>query len=184
MKNSDPGWTTFPTAIGICGISWNEHGLTTFAFPEKSEARFINNLKQVSGQAKAATAPPSWIKKLIPKVKAHLKGEAQDFSKVPVDFDSSSELRRTVYLAIQKIPAGRVMTYGELAAHIGKPKASRAVGTALGKNPIPLIVPCHRVITSSGKLGGFSAPGGVAVKTSLLEREGISLVKGKVLLQK
>lgn len=173
MKNVEPCWISFHTAIGTCGLSWNEKGLTSFVFPKEGNAR-----------VKSSSTAPAWIKKLVAQVKAHLKGDAQDFSKVPVDFGDSSELRRSVYKTIQKIPAGKVLSYKELAIKIGKPNASRAVGTALGKNPIPLIVPCHRIITSSGKLGGFSAPGGVAVKIDLLEREGLVLTKGKFLLKK
>jgi methylated-DNA-[protein]-cysteine S-methyltransferase len=170
MKTSESCWITFPTAIGICGLSWNEKGLTSFTFPNESNA----------GVKSSSTTPP-WIKKLITQVKAHLKGDMQDFSNVPVDFGDSSDLRRAVYKAIQKIPAGKVLSYKELAVKIGKPNASRAVGTALGKNPIPLIVPCHRIITSSGKLGGFSASGGIAVKIDLLQREGVCKVNGKSL---
>jgi len=179
MKKTFIGWTTFPTVIGTCGLSWNEKGLTSFSFPEKTDARTKSNLKKVTGNTKATATPPPWIKKLISRVKTHLKGDAQNFSDVPVHFETSSELSLTVYKAIQKIPAGKVISYKELAVKIGKPNASRAVGTALGKNPIPLIVPCHRIITSSGKLGGFSAPGGVAVKIDLLQREGISEINGK-----
>jgi len=121
MKKTSIGWTTFPTAIGTCGLSWNEKGLTSFSFPEKTDACTKSNLKKITGNTKATATPPSWIKKLIPKVKVHLKGDAQNFSDVPVHFETSSELSLTVYKAIQKIPAGKVISYKELAVKIGKP---------------------------------------------------------------
>ncbi len=108
-------------------------------------------------------------------MKAHMKGHAQDFSDAPLHFSGISAFMLSVYQAAQKIPPGTVVTYGELAAAVGKPKAARAVGSALAKNPIPLIVPCHRVIASAGKLGGFSAPGGLATKVRLLECEGLNV---------
>jgi methylated-DNA-[protein]-cysteine S-methyltransferase len=181
MKKSTSGWTTFPTVIGTCGLSWNEQGITCFSFPEKTEARLNAVLKKASGQAKASKTLPAWIKLVIAKIKLHLKGDTQDFSDVPVYFGERSELAMTVYTKIRTLPAGSVITYGELAKQLGKPGASRAVGTALGKNPVPLIVPCHRIIASSGKLGGFSAPGGVATKIDLLDREGVCLTPPRTL---
>ncbi len=131
-------------------------------------------LRQITGKTHAATKLPVWIKTLVQTVRAHLKGDAQDFSAVPLAL-SGSDFLQSVYRAAQKIPAGSVLTYGELAMLLGKPGASRAVGTALGKNPIPLLVPCHRIVASGRKPGGFSAPGGLAAKLALLDCEGVSL---------
>lgn len=180
MKKQDAGWTTFSTSLGVCGVSWKAQGITSFSLPEASGKSIEKRLKEITGNAKASSTLPRWIKDLTQKVKAHMKGHSQDFSSVPLHVDGISEFMRSVYQAAKKIPPGEVVTYGELAVRMGKSDAARAVGSALGKNPIPLIVPCHRVITSSGELGGFSAPGGLKTKAALLELEGVSLAKPDV----
>ncbi len=179
-ERTDSGWTTFSTALGVCGMSWTSQGIDSFSLPEPSGTRVAERLRKLTGIATAASSLPSWVRQLIRKVKAHMKGQAQDFSDAPLDFPGISAFMLSVYQAAQKIPSGRVKTYGELAALAGKPYAAHAVGSALAKNPIPLIVPCHRVIASSGKLGGFSAPGGLATKVRLLECEGVYLAKPRV----
>jgi methylated-DNA-[protein]-cysteine S-methyltransferase len=179
MEKQDSGWTTFSTSLGICGMSWKAQEVTSFFLPEASKKSVAKRLKRMAGNARA-TAPSRWVRELIQKAKAHMEGHLQDFSSVSLHFYETSEFMRLVYQAAQKIPPGKVMTYGELAARMGKPNAVRAVGNALGKNPVPLIVPCHRVISSSGKLGGFSALGGLKIKAALLELEGISLTKPNV----
>jgi len=177
MKKLTAGWTTFQTSMGICGISWNVHGITSFQLPEASGIQIENRLKNVAGNAKASTALPFWIKNLIRKIKTHMKGNSQDFSDVPLVFNGFTKFQSSVYMAAQRIPCGKVMTYSELAEAIGKPKAVRAVGNALAKNPIPLIIPCHRIVSSLGKLGGFSASGGVMTKAALLAIEGVHLAE-------
>lgn len=97
----------------------------------------------------------------------------------------STAFQKSVWRALTKIPKGKVTTYGDIARHIGKPKAVRAVATAVGKNPDAPAVPCHRVIPSTGSIGKYSGPGGIQQKISLLEREGVSVDKGAILeLQK
>lgn len=182
MDKQDPAWTTFSTSLGVCGVSWTAGGIDSFSLPEASGASIERRLKKITGNTRASSTPPPLVRELIRKVKAHLKGHAQDFSAIPLNFPGISGFMLSVYRAAQKIPAGTVATYGELAAVVGKPNAARAVGSALGKNPIPLIVPCHRVIASSGRLGGFSAPGVLVTKVALLEREGVHLTKPRVVL--
>jgi methylated-DNA-[protein]-cysteine S-methyltransferase len=177
MMKPDAGWAIFSTPLGICGVSWDTHGITSFLLPEVSGKSIESHLKNMTGSKRASAVMPSLIKELIRKVKAHLKGTAQDFSQVPLHFVEASDFMLSVYRAAQKIRSGNVVTYGQIAACIGNPKAARAVGSALGKNPIPLIVPCHRVVASSGNLGGYSAPGGVKTKAALLEIEGIRLTR-------
>ncbi len=177
MQKQEAAWISFSTALGTCGVSWDAQGITSFLLPEAPGKSVETRLKRMTGSKGASSIPPSWIKELIEKVKAHLKGEAKEFSNLPLHFVETSEFMLSVYRAAQKIRPGEVATYGEMAISIGKPNATRAVGTALGKNPIPLIVPCHRVITSLGKLGGYSAPGGVETKAALLELEGVSLTR-------
>jgi methylated-DNA-[protein]-cysteine S-methyltransferase len=105
-------------------------------------------------------------------VRKHLGGELQDFREVPVDLSPAGEFDRLVYQAAMQIPAGETRMYGEIARAIGRPSESRAVGQALARNPIPIIIPCHRVLAANGRLGGFSAPGALQTKTKLLSIEG------------
>lgn len=168
-------WTTFHTSLGICGLAWNHAGITAFCLPEASEKQMRMRLKKITGNIEASTALPLWIKRLIQKVKVHIEGHSQDFSDTPLCLSGISEFALSVYRLAQKIPSGKAITYSELARAIGKPKSARAVGNALGKNPIPLIIPCHRIIASSGKLGGFSAHGGLRMKKALLACEGVYL---------
>jgi methylated-DNA-[protein]-cysteine S-methyltransferase len=172
--NTPQDWTTFPTALGICGIGWSASGVTAFCLPETSADAVVARLKTLTQNPRAAAKPPAWIKTLIASVKAHLKGDAQDFSAVPLAI-AGTEFLQAVYRAAQTIPAGSVLTYGELAALLGKPGATRAVGTALGKNPIPLLIPCHRIVANGRQPGGFSAPGGLPAKLALLDCEGVTL---------
>lgn len=101
----------------------------------------------------------------------YLRGESTDFAKIPLDLDHATPFERRVYEATKRIPFGKVATYGQIARAIGEPNASRAVGQALGKNPIAIVIPCHRVVASDGKLGGFSA--GLSYKRRLLRLEGV-----------
>jgi len=105
---------------------------------------------------------------------AYLEGSLKAFS-VPLDLSDLSSFQQKVFAEVRQIPWGEVRTYGEVAAQIGKPKAIRAVGNALAHNPLMLFVPCHRVIGSDGKLHGFSAPHGVALKAWLLDHEGVKV---------
>lgn len=106
------------------------------------------------------------------RIKAYFEGETVDFSTDPaVDLSGRSDFDRAVWAVCRRIAPGRKLTYGQLADKIGKPNAARAVGGAMARNPIPLIIPCHRVLCSDGSLGGFSAPGGIAVKRRMLEHE-------------
>lgn len=167
-------WTTFPTALGVCGVGWTALGVTAFCLPEADADAVVARLKILTHNPRAAAKPPAWIKALVASVKTHLKGEAQDFTAVPLAIAGTGFLQ-AVYRAAQTIPSGSVLTYGELATLLGKPGAMRAVGTALGKNPIPLLIPCHRVVANGRKPGGFSASGGLSAKLALLDREGVTL---------
>jgi O-6-methylguanine DNA methyltransferase len=180
-RNTNEQWLVFPTALGYCGVSWCARGVTAFMLPEATPVPIQKEFRSLTGAAKPATHTPAWIRELVQKVKWHLKGQQQDFSAVPVAIDNATDFMQAVYAVAQSIPSGSVISYAQLARQLGKPGAVRAVGTALGKNPVPLIIPCHRIITTSGKLGGFSANGGVAAKEKLLACEGVSLEKPRLL---
>ncbi len=105
------------------------------------------------------------------EVQRYFRGEAESLRDIPVDLGGSTEFERQVYEATRRIPFGKVATYGQIAKAIGKPKAPRAVGQALGKNPIAIVIPCHRVVASDGSLGGFTD--GLSWKRKLLRHEGV-----------
>lgn len=169
-------YALFPTSIGICGIAWNDAGLTGFQLPEISEAATEQSLVARTGSA-GRTEPPAWITDLIARVQRHLAGVPQDFADVRFDFSGVTPFQRRVYEAALAVKSGHTSSYGAIARQLElPPSASRAVGHALGQNPWPLLVPCHRFLSSTGKLTGFSAPGGVKTKVRLLALEGAELL--------
>ena len=123
------------------------------------------------------SSPPPVIAHAIQSIVALLEGESRDLADIPLDFDDRvPEFHRRVYDVARTIKPGMTLTYGAIAARLGEPDAARAVGQALGRNPIPIIVPCHRVLAANGGTGGFSAPGGTATKLQLLAIEGARLL--------
>jgi DNA-3-methyladenine glycosylase II len=176
MKQTE--YSLFVTRLGICGIAWTvsdsrggQPAVTFFQLPEATKKLTEQRIAAITG-GRRANAPPSRIAGIIKKVQRHLKGELQDFQDIDVDLEGAGQFARQVYMVCRNIPAGKTMTYGELARAIKRPTAARSVGQALGKNPIPLIIPCHRVLASGNKPGGFSAAGGLATKERMLAIEG------------
>lgn len=172
------GYWTFETPLGWCGIAWADadgpqkpYAVTHFYLPEAAPERMESRLARECGAGKAARLPPP-IGTIVNRVTKHLRGEAQDFRDIPVNLEGAGEFLQRVCQAARQIPAGKTATYSEIAKAIGQPAAARAVGRALGMNPIPLIIPCHRVVGAGGKPGGFSAPGGRVTKAKLLALEG------------
>jgi O-6-methylguanine DNA methyltransferase len=164
----------FETAIGICGIGWTELGVRRVQLPEQNaEATRARLRRRLAGARE--TAPSNVIKRTIEDLTALLAGRSSDFSDVPLDFRGVPAFHQRVYAATRRIRAGGTASYGEIAVQVGEPGAARAVGRALGHNPVPLIVPCHRVLAAGGKFGGFSGFGGVATKMRLLAIEGAIL---------
>ena len=169
----------FDTAIGPCGVAWSEGGLCAVQLPERDAAATERRLVAKSGSA-GALAPPPAIASLIDGIARYLAGERVDFSSAPVDLSGVDEFRRELYGALRGVPFGRTTTYGGLALRLGLegPEAARDVGAAMGRNPVPIVIPCHRVLAAGGKLGGFSAPGGTVTKQKLLALEGVHLDGG------
>jgi methylated-DNA-[protein]-cysteine S-methyltransferase len=167
-------YTVFETVLGVCGIAWNDRGVTAFQLPEATKRQTEDRLAKRAAAARADRIPKP-IRAVIRKAQRHLEGDAQDFRDVAVDLDGTGPFARRVYEVARTIPAGRTTTYGELAARAGSPGGSRAVGRAMGTNPIPLIIPCHRVLAAGNRPGGFSAHGGLATKARMLEIEGATL---------
>jgi methylated-DNA-[protein]-cysteine S-methyltransferase len=164
---NERGFALFDTAIGACGVAWGPRGVIGVQLPERDEAATRNRLARRFPEAREAATPPE-VQQIADNIAALLRGEARDLSGVALDMDGVPDFWRRVYEVAQKIPAGATLTYGEVAARLGEAGAVRDVGQALGKNPFPIIVPCHRVVAASGKAGGFSARGGVATKLRLL----------------
>ncbi len=164
-------WTLFDTEIGTCGIAWSDVGITFFQLPEENDEATEKRLVKKS-RAGERGKPPAFVQDAIALAKKHLAGSPQDFTKVPLDLAHVSSFDAEIYRALVRVPSGSTISYGDLAKTIGKPGAARAVGRAMGANPIPLIVPCHRVLAAGGKAGGFSAYGGLVTKERLLTLEG------------
>ena len=164
----------FETVFGTCGMLWQDHGVVRTPLPEPSQERLLAALL-ADAEGVAAHQPPSWISSAVGAIQRHLEGAGQDLSEVPVDLHDGSPFALKVYGELRRVRSGCTVTYGDLAAAVGAPGAARAVGRVLGKNPVPLIIPCHRVLASGGKLRGFSASGGIATQARLLEIEGVTV---------
>jgi methylated-DNA-[protein]-cysteine S-methyltransferase len=161
----------FDTAIGACGVAWGERGIVGLQLPEASPARARTRLSRRHPNASEASPPPE-IRRAIELIQALLRGEAADLSDIVLDMAAVPEFERQVYEVARSIPPGSTLTYGDIATHLGDKLLSRDVGQALGRNPFPIVIPCHRVTAAGGKLGGFSAPGGTDTKLRMLAIEG------------
>ncbi|HEY1435015.1 MAG TPA: methylated-DNA--[protein]-cysteine S-methyltransferase [Thermoanaerobaculia bacterium] len=168
---NEVSFALFDTAIGACGIAWGPGGVLGLWLPGPGAGATRRRLLgRLPGAGEAE--PPPGIRSAIEGCRALLRGEAADLSDVRIDEAGVPEFHRRVYAVARTISPGRTLTYGEIARRLGDPLEARAVGHALGQNPFPLVVPCHRVLAANGKTGGFSAPGGAATKLRLLEIEG------------
>lgn len=165
----------FETAGGACGIAWNGVGITRFQLPaHHAQATERNLLRRLSGAEPGS--PPPVVQEVVAAVERYFQGEQIDFSGVQLVLDEQQEFFKRIYAAARRIAWGQTTTYGALAKELGAPpQAARDVGQAMAKNPIPLIIPCHRVLAAGGKVGGFSAPGGSAAKLRLLDIEGVHI---------
>ncbi len=164
------GFALFPTALGECGIVWGPAGVRGLQLPEASAGEARRRLARRFPDAREA-APPAEVAGAIACVAALLAGEVDDLLSIALDWSGVPEFERRVYDAARAVPPGSTTTYGDMAQRIGSPGAAQAVGRALGRNPFPIVVPCHRVLAADGKPGGFSAAGGVATKLRMLAIE-------------
>jgi methylated-DNA-[protein]-cysteine S-methyltransferase len=164
------GHAVFETRLGWIGIGWSAKGVTHLQLPEGDRDRTESRLL-ARGARQDARTPPAAIQAAIDAIVRYAAGEAADFSEIPVDLTGVDEFRRAIYDRARKLAYGETTTYGGLADAAGHPGLARETGAAMGSNPIPIIVPCHRVLAAGGKMGGFSAPGGVFTKRRLLELE-------------
>jgi methylated-DNA-[protein]-cysteine S-methyltransferase len=170
------GFTLFDTPIGICGVAWNKNGIAGMQLPAANADKTRAHIRKRWPSA-IESEPPPGVQRAIARVLTLLKGEKDDLTDIPLDLEDASEFHRKVWDIARAIPPGQTLTYGDIAKRLGVgPEMARDVGQAMGSNPIPIIVPCHRVVAASGKMGGFSAPGGVNTKRRMLEIEGAAVV--------
>jgi methylated-DNA-[protein]-cysteine S-methyltransferase len=164
-------FTVFETPIGPCGLAWSEAGLVAVQLPEGgAEGTRARLMRRVPDATEAA--PTAEIAKAIEEILALLSGKRRDLREIAIDDSAIPAFNRRVYAIARAIPPGETMTYGAIAERLGDKLLARAVGQAMGENPTPIVMPCHRVLAASGKTGGFSAPGGVDTKLKLLTIEG------------
>ena len=171
----EQAFTLFDTAIGTCGVAWNARGLIGVQLPEADAAATRRRMAKRFPQAQEAGPPPP-VQEAIKGIVALLNGEKRDLRAVAIDDSEAPEFNARVYTIVRQIPPGETLTYGEVAERLGDKTLARAVGQAMGQNPCPVVMPCHRVMAASdrsgAKTGGFSAPGGVVTKLKLLTIEG------------
>lgn len=167
---SAAAFALFTTAIGTCGIAWSERGIRAVQLPEAAAAATQLRLARRFPAARELD-PLAWIQHGIELIRAQLAGTASDLRTLALDMDELPPFDRRVYELARAIPSGSTTTYGGIAAQLGQPETAREVGAALGRNPLPIIVPCHRVLAAGGRPGGFSARGGTATKLRLLAIE-------------
>ncbi len=164
----------FDTAIGPCGIVWGTRGITGVQLPMGDEGKTRNRIHQRDGDVTEA-APSAGVQHAIEGIIELLAGKPNDLADIVLDLDGVPAFNRGVYDIARKIPPGQTLTYGDIAKKLGGVELSRDVGQALGRNPCPIVVPCHRVLAAGNKPGGFSANGGVVTKLKMLAIEGAAV---------
>lgn len=165
------GFALFDTAIGTCAIAWGPRGIAAVSLPAGGAGEARARIAKKCPDAREAE-PPVAVRRAIYDIVAHFAGEPKDLLNIEIDLEGIPDFHRRVYDVARAIPPGQTLTYGEVAERLDSPGAARAVGQALGQNPFPIIVPCHRVLGAGGKVGGFSAPGGTTTKMRMLTIEG------------
>ena len=165
------GFCLFDTALGSCGVSWGSGGLTSVVLPESStEATAARLSRRFPGLE--AHSPPDDVQAAIEAMASLLSGRPADLDGVRLDLVGIPEFNRRVYEITRRVERGKTTTYGAIAIELGDVRRAQAVGLALGRNPIPIVIPCHRVLAAGGRLGGFSGGTGATTKRAMLLAEG------------
>lgn len=163
----------FETASGFCGLAWSEAGIVRFQLPHGHAGTTERNLLRRLPAATPAALLPA-VADTVVMAKRYFAGERVEFFDVTLDLHGESEFFRNIYTAARRVGWGQTTTYGALAREFGDGwEVARDIGQAMARNPVALIIPCHRVLAAGGKVGGFSAPGGAASKIKMLELEGV-----------
>lgn len=173
-------WHLFETALGVVGIAWSDRGIVRLQLPEADPAATEARLGSRAGGR--PTEPPPRIAAVVADLRRYAAGERTEFDQAGLDLRAVPPFHRAVYDAARALRFGEIATYAEIAEDAGAPGAARAVGHAMARNPVPILIPCHRVLAAGGRPGGFSAHGGRATKIRLLALEGISLDGGQLWL--
>jgi methylated-DNA-[protein]-cysteine S-methyltransferase len=163
-------FSLFPTPLGDCGIAWSEDVVVATCLPDNNSADTTDRLVARTGATRGE--PSLAIRQAITSITTLLEGARTDLTFITCDFSRIDSFATKVYTIARAIPAGETLTYGAIAEQIGDKQLAQAVGRVLGRNPFPIIVPCHRIIGANGKLTGFSANGGVQTKLKMLTIEG------------
>lgn len=170
MRRMNHSFALFPTAIGTLAIVWGRQGIVGLRLPEASEAALRRHVLRRFVDAREDRPLPG-IDLAIRDIRRLLDGEAVDLSRIALNMADLPDFDRQVYAITRAIPPGETRTYGEIARRMGDVTLARQIGQSLGRNPFPIVVPCHRVLAANGATGGFSAPGGVATKLKILAIE-------------
>jgi methylated-DNA-[protein]-cysteine S-methyltransferase len=168
---TDQHFTLFDTAIGVCAIAWGPRGIHSVQLPMGNQDKTRARIRQRHGDVPEAQ-PTLAVQHAIDRIVALLAGQSDDLMDIELDLADVPAFHRGVYDIARRIPPGETMTYGDIAKRLGGVELAREVGQALGRNPCPIVVPCHRVLAAGNKPGGFSANGGVVTKLKMLEIEG------------
>jgi methylated-DNA-[protein]-cysteine S-methyltransferase len=175
MDRTEYRYLVFEVAGGFCGVAWSSAGVARFILPARSTQAVERSLLRRLPDARPGAAPTD-VQAAVEAVKRYFEGAKVDFSGVRLDLGAQDELFGRIYAATRQVGWGQTTTYGALAKALGAgPEVAKDVGQAMAKNPVPLIIPCHRVLAAGGKIGGFSAPGGAAAKARMLALEGVDL---------
>jgi len=164
-------YCALPTPIGRVCVAAGEAGLVRLSF-RQSEASFVAELRRLGADV---VRSPARTADIVHQLRAYFAGERRSFD-VRLDLRHTTPFQRRVLMAAARVPAGQVVSYGDIARRIGQPRGSRAVGQALGQNPVPIVIPCHRVIAAGGRIGGYT--GGLGIKRKLLRLEGALAAAG------
>lgn len=163
-------YCVFDTAIGSVGLGWTDRGIARVLLPQRDRQAMERKVAALNG---TIATPPQWVALVVDKLKSYAAGKPVPLDDVPVDLDGVDDFRLAIYDAARRLDFGVTTTYGALAASAGYAGLARETGAALGQNPVPIIIPCHRILAAGNKIGGFSAPGGSATKERLLTMEGV-----------
>ena len=175
MNETTSRYVVFETAGGFCGIAWNGLAIIALQLPTTS-ADAAERLLRRRAPGAAPGSPPPAVAEVVSAVRRYFDGEEADFSATEIDLGAQEPFVRRIYEAARRVRWGHTTTYGALAKQLGAgPEAAREVGQAMARNPVPLIIPCHRVLAAGNRIGGFSAPGGSAAKRRMLELEGVQV---------
>ena len=156
LKSAAMNFALFDTAIGACGIVWTARGICGVQLPEADAAATRARIARRYPAATEAVPPPEIASAPSTASSRCSAGEPRDLSDIAIDDADISDFNRKVYAIARAIPPGQTLTYGEIAERLGDKALARAVGQAMGENPTPIVMPCHRVLAANGKSGGFS----------------------------